>query len=254
MSSQKLPQAPVDDVFEDAYESVMELHETHVNNTPDAESPSSSSTSPDPYPYPEPDIEQQEPLKKNKFGTLKFNDTMKGMRKAALVTGKGSLSILEEFKAFICRGNVIDLAVGLVMGAAFTAIVTSLVNDLITPLIGLAMGGVSLTNLFIVMRPGKSGAKWYPTTEQAAADGAVTWNYGNFLQTLLNFLVISACMFFLVRFVTVLRLTKTELPNEMECTYCKKQISKSASRCPFCTSQVIPEVVDDQTVDNQSPA
>lgn len=160
------------------------------------------------------------------------------------------MSVGKSFKAFISRGNVIDLAVGIVMGAAFTAIVNSFVTDLITPIVGLATGS-NLENLFIVIRtPANATNATYSTPAEAQKIGVVTWNYGRFIQTLLNFIIISACMFFLVRAVQTLLHKKEELPNETECLYCKSSIDKSATRCKFCTSQVIPEIIAEDEDDS----
>ncbi len=108
--------------------------------------------------------------------------------------------MFEEFKKFAMRGNVIDLAVGVVIGAAFSGIVTSLVADVIMPPIGFAMGGIDFSNFFLVL---KGGA--YPTLAAAKAAGAVTINYGVFLNTMINFLVVAAALFMLIRVINKLQ-------------------------------------------------
>lgn len=112
--------------------------------------------------------------------------------------------MLREFRDFIMRGNVLDLAVAVIIGAAFTAIVSSVVADLINPIIGLLLGGVNLTNLFAVLRPGTvNGAEaWvFNTVADAQAAGAVTFNIGNFLQAVINFLIIALIVFLIVKAV-----------------------------------------------------
>ena len=144
---------------------------------------------------------------------------------AVKVAGKTGLSTLNAWKTFIARGNIIDLAVAIVMGAAFTAIVNSLVKDIFTPVLGLAMGGVNLDQLRYQI--GKTQAYI---------------SYGNFLQTVISFLVISLCMFFVVRLVMLLRKEKPKEVNERDCPYCLSSIKKAAQRCKFCTAMVEPEV------------
>lgn len=112
--------------------------------------------------------------------------------------------MIKEFRDFIMRGNVLDLAVAVIIGAAFTAIVNSVVADLINPIIGLLLGGVNLTNLFVVLRPGMlNGAEaWaFNTVADAQAAGAVTFNIGNFLQAVINFLIIALIVFLIVKAV-----------------------------------------------------
>jgi len=112
----------------------------------------------------------------------------------------GTLNMFEEFKKFAMRGNVIDLAVGVVIGAAFSGIVTSLVADVIMPPIGFAMGGIDFSNFFMVLKGGE-----YPTLAAAKAAGAVTINYGVFLNTMINFLVVAAALFMLIRVINKLQ-------------------------------------------------
>ena len=103
--------------------------------------------------------------------------------------------MLKEFKEFISRGNVVDLAVGIIIGAAFTGIVNSLVNDIIMPPIGMLMGGIDFSNFFLTLK----GAGDYPTLKAAKEAGAVTINYGTFINTVINFLIVAAAVFILVK-------------------------------------------------------
>ena len=180
---------------------------------------------------------KQQPQQKSKVGGY--------VKRHTKAVGAGGFSLAKSFKKFITRGNVIDLAVALVIGAAFTAIVTSFVNDLITPLIGLAMGGQNLQNLFIVLRSSPNGTTTFPTPEVAQKEGAVTWNYGNFMQVVINFFIIALCMFVIVFAVEKSRRKEVIIDTEMKCTFCKSPIDNSATRCKFCTSQVIPTRVEE---------
>ena len=147
------------------------------------------------------------------------------------------MSILHEFKQFAARGNVIDLAVGVIIGAAFGKIVTSIVNDIIMPPLGLLLGKVDFKNLFLNLSGGD-----YANLEQAKAAGAVTINYGAFFNTIIEFLIVAFAVFLLVRQINKLQsLTKKSedgQPTTKECPFCISVISLKASRCPECTSQV----------------
>lgn len=143
--------------------------------------------------------------------------------------------MLKEFKEFALRGNVIDLAVGIVIGAAFGRIVTSLVNDILMPPIGLVLGRVDFSNLFISL----SGR--YASLAEAQAAGAPTINYGLFINTLLDFIIVTFAIFLLVRQVNRLRRQPAAAPAEpttRECPYCLSTIPLKATRCPHCTSQL----------------
>src|SRR5512139_559365 len=143
--------------------------------------------------------------------------------------------MLEEFKKFALRGNVLDLAVGFIMGAAFSKIVTSLVNDIIMPPIGLLLGKVDFGSLFINL----SGTP-YATLAEAKAAGAATINYGVFLNILIDFLIVALVMFLLIKQVNKLRRKAAEapaVPTTKECPYCLSIIPIKAVRCPSCTSQ-----------------
>jgi len=140
--------------------------------------------------------------------------------------------VLREFKTFLMRGNVVDLAVAVVLGAAFGAIVTSFVNDLLMPPVGLLLGRVSFNDLFVSLS-GRS----YPTLAAAKAAGAPTLNYGVFINALLNFVIVAFAVFLLVRQAN--RLKGPPAPTR-ECPQCATAIPISARRCPHCTSELAP--------------
>lgn len=144
--------------------------------------------------------------------------------------------MLKEFKTFILRGNVIDLAVGIVIGGAFGAIVSSLVKDIIMPPIGLLLGKVNFTDLFIALDGGE-----YASLEAATTAGAPTLNYGLFINTIINFLIVGLAIFFIIRAINRLTAKKEEAPaapTVKECPHCATEIPIKASRCPHCTSQL----------------
>lgn len=145
-------------------------------------------------------------------------------------------NFIEEFKKFIMRGNVMDLAVGVIIGGAFQAIINSLVNDIIMPLISLVTGGLDFSNLFIQL----SGEK-YATLAEAQEAGVAVFAYGNFITAVLNFLIIAFVIFMLIK--TMNRLAeagkkekKEEEPTTKKCPFCQSEISIKATRCPHCTS------------------
>lgn len=148
--------------------------------------------------------------------------------------------MLKEFKEFAMRGNVIDMAVGIIIGAAFGAIVTSLVADIIMPPIGLLLGNVDFSNLFIVLREGiKTGP--YSSLAEAKAAGAVTFNYGMFVNTIISFVIVAFAIFLLIRSINKLKRQKEappSVPTTKECSYCLSVIPVKATRCPHCTSEL----------------
>ncbi|WP_215492549.1 large conductance mechanosensitive channel protein MscL [Fenollaria sporofastidiosus] len=146
--------------------------------------------------------------------------------------------MLKEFKEFISKGNVMDLAVGVIIGGAFGKIVSSLVNDIIMPLIGLILGGTDMSNYFITLDGGQ-----YATLAEAQEAGAATLNYGLFITQVINFLIIAFVIFMMVKAVNKARaLTKKPepeaAPTTKECPYCKSTIDINATRCPNCTSEL----------------
>ena len=145
---------------------------------------------------------------------------------------------LKEFKEFALRGNVVDLAVGFVVGAAFSAIVKSLVGDIIMPPLGLALGNADFSNFFITLSGGH-----FQTLAAAKAAHAVTLNYGAFINTVINFLIVALAMFIVIRQVNRLQRRQDQAaeapaPTTRNCPYCIMPISIEATRCPHCTSEV----------------
>ena len=150
--------------------------------------------------------------------------------------------MLQEFKKFILRGNVIDLAIAVVIGAAFGAIVVSLVNDIVMPFVGLLLGGVNFDSLMWVLKEGVPPSP-YATVVDAAAAGAVTVNYGKFINALISFLVLAFVIFMVVKAMNKLieGTKKPAVPAEpttKECPYCASDIPLKAKRCPSCTSDL----------------
>jgi large conductance mechanosensitive channel len=144
-----------------------------------------------------------------------------------------------DFKAFIMRGNVLDLAVGVIIGAAFGTVVKSMVDDVIMPPIGLAIGGVDFSNLFVVLKDGATAAAPYASLAEAKAAGAVTMNYGAFINTIITFLIVALAVFMLVRIVTKLHKQPAPPPPDTKsCPQCATAIPLAAKRCPNCTSQL----------------
>ncbi len=143
------------------------------------------------------------------------------------------MSILSEFKQFALKGNVIDLAVGFVVGAAFGKIVSSFTNDILMPPIGLALGAVDFSNLFINL-----SSKHYPTIAAAKAAGAPTLNVGVFINTIIDFLIIAFAVFILVKWLNHLVGEKPAASTTKECPYCLSAIALGATRCPHCTSEL----------------
>jgi large conductance mechanosensitive channel len=148
------------------------------------------------------------------------------------------IDMLKDFKEFVMRGNVVDMAVGIVIGAAFGAIVTSFVADVIMPPIGLLLGNVDFSGLFTVLKEGKVPGP-YETLAAAKAAGAVTLNYGVFFNTIMSFLIVAFSVFLVIRNVN--RLKKKEeapAPATKECPFCLSVISVKAVRCAHCTSEL----------------
>jgi len=148
--------------------------------------------------------------------------------------------MLKEFREFALRGNVLDMAVGIIIGAAFGTIVNSLVQDVIMPPIGLLLGNVDFSNIFIVLKEGKVAGP-YASVAIAKSAGAVTINFGVFVNTIITFLIVAFAVFLLIR--TINRLRRQEeapppVPTTKECTYCFSSIPVKATRCPQCTSEL----------------
>ncbi len=148
--------------------------------------------------------------------------------------------MINEFKEFAMRGNVMDMAVGIIIGAAFGSIVGTLVSDVIMPPIGLLLGNVDFSNLFVVLKEGGTAGP-YATVAAAKAAGAVTLNYGLFLNTIVNFLIVAFAIFFLVRGMNALRKKEAApaaAPTTKECPQCLSTIPVKAVRCAHCTSDL----------------
>lgn len=147
--------------------------------------------------------------------------------------------MFKEFKAFVMRGSVLDLAVGIIIGAAFGTIVKSLVDDIIMPPIGLALGNVDFANLFVLLKEGPKAPPPYATLADAHTAGAVTVNYGTFINNLVTFVIVAFVIFLVVRTANRLRPPEAAAaPNTKDCPYCRMPIPVSAVRCPHCTSEL----------------
>lgn len=150
--------------------------------------------------------------------------------------------VIDEFKKFIMRGNVLDLAVGVIIGGAFGAISKSLVDDVMMPPLGLVLGKVDFTNMFVTLKDGATPGP-YATLDVAKAAGAVTVRYGLFLNTLVVFLLTALVIFFIVKMANRLQPAEAPAPPATrDCPKCVTAIPKLASRCPACTSEVEPVV------------
>jgi large conductance mechanosensitive channel len=153
------------------------------------------------------------------------------------------MGMIKEFKEFAMRGNVVDMAVGIIIGGAFGTIVKSLVDDVLMPPIGFLLGGIDFANFFLVLKQGAKAAMPYAALADAKAAGAVTVNYGLFLNAVISFLIVAFAVFMLVRSINPLRRQETAPPAEpttKECPYCVSSIAIQASRCPHCTSELKP--------------
>ena len=148
--------------------------------------------------------------------------------------------MLKEFKEFAMRGNVIDMAVGIIIGAAFGTIVKSLVDDIIMPPIGLLLGNVDFSNLFAVIKAGKVAGR-YETLAAAKAAGAITVNIGVFLNTIISFVIVAFSVFLLIKQINVFKKKEAAapaVPTTKDCPYCLSSVPIKASRCPHCTSDL----------------
>lgn len=148
--------------------------------------------------------------------------------------------VWKEFKEFALRGNVIDMAVGIIVGGAFTPIVKSLVDDVLMPPIGLLVGRVDVKNLFVVLKHGVAPGP-YATVEAAQKAGAVTLNYGAFANTVITFFIVAWVLFVVVKGINRLHRRQEEepvAPTDKKCPYCVSSIPALATRCPNCTSQL----------------
>ena len=148
--------------------------------------------------------------------------------------------MFKEFKEFAMRGNVVDMAVGIVIGAAFGTIVKSFVSDVLMPPIGLLMGGVDFSNLFAVIKEGVPAAP-YAALADAQAAGAVTLNYGLFINTVISFLIVAIAVFMVIKALNSMKREEeapAAEPTTKECQFCISEIPIKATRCPSCTSEL----------------
>lgn len=147
----------------------------------------------------------------------------------------------KEFKAFAVRGNVVDMAVGIIIGAAFTTVVQSLVKDIMMPPLGLLTSEIDFANAFLVLKEGATAGP-YTTLQQAQDAGAVVLRYGTFLNSLISFALVAFAVFMLVRYINKLKSPQQSpepvSPTIKKCTYCFSDIPLEATRCPHCTSQL----------------
>lgn len=144
------------------------------------------------------------------------------------------MGMVKEFKEFIMRGNVMDMAVGVIVGGAFSAIVNSLVNDILMPVISLATGKIDFSNLFIALDGGE-----YASLAAAQEAGAAVFAYGAFIQAIIQFLIIAFCIFMVVKGMNKLRKPEPEAaPTTKVCPFCKNEVPLEATRCGFCTSEL----------------
>jgi large conductance mechanosensitive channel len=141
--------------------------------------------------------------------------------------------MIKDFKEFIMRGNVLDMAVGIIIGIAFGAIVSSIVNDVIMPPIGVLLGNVDFSNLYVNLSGGD-----YTSLAEAKKAGAATIAYGMFINTIINFLLVAVVMFLLIRLFNRFRKKQEAAPNTKDCPYCFTVIPLKATRCPNCTSDL----------------
>jgi large conductance mechanosensitive channel len=145
-----------------------------------------------------------------------------------------------DFKAFIMKGNVLDLAVAVIIAGAFGAIVKSAVDDIIMPPIGLALGGIDFSNLFVLLKAGAKAPAPYASLAEAKAAGAVTLNYGLFINTVITFLIVALAVFIVIRMVSKLYAKPAPAtPNTKACPFCTLPIPLAATRCPNCTAQPV---------------
>ncbi|WP_293842583.1 large conductance mechanosensitive channel protein MscL [uncultured Phascolarctobacterium sp.] len=143
------------------------------------------------------------------------------------------MSLAEDFKKFAMRGNVMDMAVGVIIGGAFGKIVTSVVNDIVMPPVGMLLGNVDFSNLFISLN-----GKEYATLDAAKKAGAPVLAYGSFLNTVIDFLILAFIIFMMIRQINKLTPAPAPKPEPRLCPYCKSEIADDATRCPHCTSHL----------------
>jgi large conductance mechanosensitive channel len=149
--------------------------------------------------------------------------------------------MLKDFKEFAMRGNVVDMAVGIVIGAAFGTIVKSFVDDILMPPIGMLLGNVDFSNLFILLKEGGKAAGPYASLAAAKAAGAVTLNLGMFINTIISFLIVAFAVFLVIQSINRMRQEEAvpaPAPDVKACPFCLSEIPLKATRCPHCTSEL----------------
>lgn len=153
--------------------------------------------------------------------------------------------LFKDFQEFITRGNVIDLAIGIIIGGAFSAVVNSIVNNLMMPPLGVLIGNVDFQDLFIVLKQGEEALPPEATLEMAREVGAVTLNYGQFITDLISFLLLALGVFLMIKGIQKIKDRAAQpkeeeqaTPDEKDCPYCQKSIPVKATRCPYCTSKL----------------
>lgn len=149
-------------------------------------------------------------------------------------------NMINEFKTFVMRGNVIDMAVGIIIGGAFTKIVNSMVADIMMPPLGLLMGKVDFSNWFVVLKQGAQEGP-YASLAAAQAAGATTLNVGTFLNAIISFVIVALCIFLLIKVINRLNAPKEAAPvapTTKKCPFCCSEIALEATRCPHCTSEL----------------
>ena len=149
---------------------------------------------------------------------------------------------LNEFKTFAMRGNVVDMAIGVIIGGAFGKIVTSVVNDLSMPLIGLITGGTNVSGMFFLLSKLPEGVDMPESVEAAKELGLATFNYGNFIQTVIDFILVALCLFLVVKAINATKKKEAPAapaePTTKTCPFCCTEIAIKATRCPNCTSEL----------------
>lgn len=146
--------------------------------------------------------------------------------------------LFQDFKDFIMRGNVIDLAVAVIIGSAFSAVVTSMVDNLLMPPLGLLLGNSDFSDLFIVLKEGEQALPPDATLAMAREVGAVTFNYGQFLTDIISFILIGFGVLLIIRGIKSLQKQEEAEPTTKDCPFCQKAIPIKATRCPYCTSEL----------------
>jgi len=148
------------------------------------------------------------------------------------------MNMLKEFKEFAMKGNVVDMAVGIIIGGAFGTIVKSLVDDVLMPPIGLILGGVDFSNFFLVLKDGAAAVAPYASLAAAKTAGAVSINYGQFVNSVISFLIVAFALFMVIKAMNKVKKAEAPAPKTKDCKFCFSAIPIKATRCPNCTSDL----------------